>query len=104
MPSAATRTAAADWRQPVDRRAIAHGHALGLTAFDAAGRSIATVEEMQQARKPTDRPARASTTDAEARVMKMADGGFRPAYNVQMATAGSAVSGKIATSPSSSPR
>jgi transposase len=30
--------------------------------------------------------ARASTTDADARVMKMADGGFRPAYNVQLAT------------------
>jgi transposase len=30
--------------------------------------------------------ARASTTDADARVMKMGDGGFRPAYNVQMAT------------------
>jgi transposase len=30
--------------------------------------------------------ARASSTDAEARVMKMADGGFRPAYNVQLAT------------------
>lgn len=30
--------------------------------------------------------ARASTTDAEARVMKMGDGGFRPAYNVQFAT------------------
>ncbi len=29
---------------------------------------------------------RASTTDAEVRVMKMADGGFRPAYNVQFAT------------------
>ena len=28
---------------------------------------------------------RVSTTDAEARVMKMADGGFRPAYNVQLA-------------------
>lgn len=30
--------------------------------------------------------ARVSTTDPEARVMKMADGGFRPAYNVQFAT------------------
>ena len=30
--------------------------------------------------------ARVSTTDAEARVMKMGDGGFRPAYNVQLAT------------------
>jgi transposase len=30
---------------------------------------------------------RASTTDAEARVMKMADGGFRPGYNVQVVSA-----------------
>ena len=30
--------------------------------------------------------ARASTTDPEARVMKMADGGFRPAYNAQLAS------------------
>lgn len=29
---------------------------------------------------------RVSTTDPEARVMKMADGGFRPAYNVPLAT------------------
>ena len=28
-----------------------------------------------------------ATTDAEARVMKMADGGYRPAYNVQYTTA-----------------
>lgn len=32
---------------------------------------------------PAQKEPRASTTDAEARVMKMADGGFRPAYNVQ---------------------
>lgn len=31
------------------------------------------------------RTARASTTDPEARVMKMADGGFRPAFNPQFA-------------------
>lgn len=30
--------------------------------------------------------ARASTTDPDARVMKMGDGGFRPAVNVQFAT------------------
>jgi transposase len=30
--------------------------------------------------------ARASTTDPEARVMKMGDGGFRPAYNIQLST------------------
>lgn len=31
--------------------------------------------------------ARVSTTDAEASVMKMADGGYRPAFNVQFSTA-----------------
>jgi len=31
-------------------------------------------------------PPRVSTTDPESRVMKMADGGFRPAFNVQLAT------------------
>jgi len=30
--------------------------------------------------------ARASTTDPDARTMKMADGGYRPAFNVQLAT------------------
>lgn len=30
--------------------------------------------------------ARVSTTDPDARVMKMPDGGYRPAYNVQLAT------------------
>jgi transposase len=30
------------------------------------------------------KPPRASTSDAQARVMKMADGGFRPAYNLQI--------------------
>lgn len=36
---------------------------------------------------------RASTTDPEARVMKMPDGGFRPGYNAQLAVAGSPVGG-----------
>jgi transposase len=55
--------------------------------------AIATVIELQNERKPSDKAPRASTTDAEARVMKMGDGGFRPAYNVQYATAGSAMGG-----------
>jgi transposase len=39
-------------------------------------------------RRNGDQPAdaRASSTDADARVMKMGDGGFRPAYNVQLAS------------------
>ena len=55
--------------------------------------AISTVIELHAKRSPSEKPARASTTDAEARVMKMADGGFRPAYNVQMATAGSPLGG-----------
>jgi transposase len=35
---------------------------------------------------PDQEKARSSTTDPEATVMKMADGGFRPAYNVQFST------------------
>ena len=42
-------------------------------------------EKRGNGKKPKE--PRASTTDAEARVMKMADGGFRPAYNVQVASA-----------------
>lgn len=55
--------------------------------------AISTVTELRKTRRPSEKPARASTTDAEARVMKMADGGFRPAYNVCMATAGSPLGG-----------
>jgi len=46
-------------------------------------------------RQARGRGPRASTTDAEARVMKMPDGGFRPAVNVQLAvdTASRAVVG-----------
>jgi transposase len=36
--------------------------------------------------KKSKQPPRASLTDDEARKMKMPDGGFRPAYNVQLAT------------------
>jgi len=39
-----------------------------------------------KARQAKLREARVSTTDPEARVMKMAEGSFRPAYNVQLAT------------------
>ena len=37
-------------------------------------------------RRTKDKPARASSTDAESRRMKMADGGYRPAYNAQCCT------------------
>ncbi|MEI7903749.1 MAG: transposase, partial [bacterium] len=45
------------------------------------------VPKIAESKKAKDRDkARASTTDADARVMKMGDGGFRPAFNVQLAT------------------
>jgi transposase len=49
------------------------------------------LEEMPKARaakqsQEKKEEARVSTTDPEARVMKMGDGGFRPAYNLQFAT------------------
>jgi transposase len=50
--------------------------------------ALQQLPQVAKAKQPKDRDkARASTTDADSRVMKMADGGFRPAYNVQLATA-----------------
>lgn len=53
---------------------------------------LAALEAERERRRKTNRKEvekqkepRASTTDGAARVMKMADGGFRPAYNVQLA-------------------
>jgi hypothetical protein len=43
-------------------------------------------EKTHQKETAKQKPPRASTTDAEAKVMKMADGGYRPAYNGQFAS------------------
>lgn len=47
-------------------------------------------QQKEQRKKGSGEKARCSTTDPEARQMKMGDGGFRPAYNVQFATDGGA--------------
>jgi hypothetical protein len=59
----------------------------------AALDKLAEIEAQRQRRAKTNKKQvakqkepRASTTDPDARVMKMADGGFRPAYNCQIAT------------------
>ena len=51
-------------------------------------RALAELPKAQAAKhKAEDKAqARVSTTDPEARVMKMGDGGYRPAYNAQFAT------------------
>jgi transposase len=50
-------------------------------------RALERLPELEAKKKPAEKDkARCSTTDPDATVMKMADGGFRPAYNVQFAT------------------
>ena len=52
-------------------------------------RALARLPEIEQTKRRNggkSEEARASSTDAEATVMKMADGGFRPAYNAQLAS------------------
>ncbi len=44
------------------------------------------LEKEKSKKKDKDAAVRASTSDPQARVMKMGDGGWRPAYNVQLAT------------------
>lgn len=52
-----------------------------------AQQEVKQVAEQREKRKKGDgETARASTTDPEARRMKMGDGGTRPAYNVQFGT------------------
>jgi transposase len=46
---------------------------------------LEAIKARQGSKKDPAPPARVSTTDPEARVMKMPDGGFRPAFNVQLA-------------------
>jgi len=58
-----------------------------LARVEAAIEALSTLPE-KKAGEP-----RASTTDPDARVMKMGDGGFRPAYNVELAVAGSEMGG-----------
>ena len=57
-----------------------------LARLDAALKHIPEVTETKRRSGAKDATVRVSTTDPEARVMKMGDGGFRPAFNVQLAT------------------
>jgi transposase len=43
-------------------------------------------EAQRRKQSKNQKPARGSTTDSQARMMVMADGGYRPAYNVQFVT------------------
>jgi hypothetical protein len=55
--------------------------------IERINRALEQMAEVEAKKKSAEKEkARVSTTDADARVMKMADGGFRPAFNVQLAT------------------
>ena len=50
-------------------------------------KALEQLPQVEAQKKLADKAkARTSTTDADARVMKMADGGFRPAFNVQLSS------------------
>jgi transposase len=70
-----------------DRRTAVQKAAQERSARERVERLEAALDEMptaKAAKKAAERDkARVSSTDAEARVMKMPDGGYRPAYNWQ---------------------
>jgi transposase len=72
---------AANDRQQQARRRAAEERAARVQA------ALERLPEMEAKKKPDEKDkARCSTTDPDATVMKMANGGFNPAYNVQFAT------------------
>jgi transposase len=71
-------------RQEAARRRAARER---MERLERAKEERKKIEAGREARKKGDgKHARASTTDPDARRMKMGDGGFRPAYNTQFAT------------------
>jgi transposase len=72
-------------REAAQRRAATEREARVKKALEEAE---TLRQEREKRKKGSGEGSRASTTDPEARVMKMADGGYRPAYNVQFATDG----------------
>jgi transposase len=78
-PGERDRREAAQLRAAEDRRRRVEAALTKMPDAEATKRR-------QVERKERDKEPRVSTTDPEARVMKMADGGFRPAYNLQLST------------------
>jgi transposase len=75
-------------RQEAARQRAAQERLARLEAAIAEREKLQRQKDQQPGNKEKPKnQARASMTDPEARVMKMADGGYRPAYNVQYATA-----------------
>ena len=70
------------------RRAAATRHAAAdrIVRLERALAQVPEVTATKQRSRAKDPTVRVSTTDPDARVMKMGDGGFRPAFNLQFAT------------------
>jgi transposase/ribosomal protein L34 len=90
------------WAQPDDATSPRSRQAQQRTAEERhqrLGQALEQLKQLEEQRSHRGRDdekdrgnvaqARASTTDPEARKMKMADGGYRPAYNVEFNTASS---------------
>jgi len=78
----AARQRAAEEKQKRLERAIEEFAELKRRQEEAAWRA----GQGESGKKIREKQPRVSTTDAEARVMKMSNGGFNPAVNVQLAT------------------
>ena len=70
-----------------NRRQRAARERTATERLERVRKALRRLPEQVAKKKPKEKEtARASTTDADATVMKMGDGGFRPAYNLQLAT------------------
>jgi transposase len=83
-PSRSARQEAARERAAKERRRRVEEALQRMPEVQAAKERRKKTRSKAERAKVTE--ARVSTTDSECRVMKMPDGGFRPAYNLQMAT------------------
>jgi transposase len=72
-------------RERAARERVERAEAARAALAELKGKRKELEEKGGNGKKPKE--PRASTTDADARVMKMADAGFRPAYNVQVTSA-----------------
>src|SRR6185437_12140539 len=90
---AALKTATDEDAAALSRRQQAARQRVARQRQERVEKALQEAEQLAQRRQEVERskgvPAkeeRASTTDPQARTMKMGDGGFRPAYNAQFAT------------------
>ncbi|NOT31432.1 MAG: hypothetical protein HOP15_13375 [Planctomycetes bacterium] len=58
----------------------------GAARLEASLQQLPEVIDTKKRRGSKDAETRVSTTDPDARVMKIGDGGFRPAFNAQFST------------------